>query len=60
MGRNDLDEENIRKIQKTGREGESYMVTLPKEIMNKLKWREHQKVVVTEKDGKITIQDWQK
>ncbi|MDZ7786263.1 MAG: AbrB/MazE/SpoVT family DNA-binding domain-containing protein [Candidatus Saccharibacteria bacterium] len=58
MSRQDLGEENIRKIQKTGREGESYMVTIPKEIMNKLSWREHQKVVV-ELDGKtVKITDW--
>ncbi|MDZ7786258.1 MAG: AbrB/MazE/SpoVT family DNA-binding domain-containing protein [Candidatus Saccharibacteria bacterium] len=35
------------------------MVTIPKEIMNKLAWREHQKVVVTEENGKITIEDWE-
>ena len=59
MSRNDLDEENIRKIQKTGRGGESYMITLPKAIVKKLNWREHQKVVV-ELDGKtVTIKDWE-
>lgn len=58
MGRNEIGEENVRKIQRTGEDGGSYMVTLPKAIMKKLEWREHQKVVVTEKDGKITIEDW--
>lgn len=59
MGREEVGKENIRKIQKTSEDGGSYMVTLPKEIMNKLGWREHQKVVITEKNGVITIKDWQ-
>ena len=51
-------EPEVRKIQRTGRAGASYMVTLPAEIMDKLGWRERQKVVVEESDGEIVLKDW--
>ena len=54
-----LKEKNIRKITKTGGEA-SYSVTLPIEIMEKLKWKEHQKVEVKLSGKKIIIQDWKK
>ena len=44
MTRREIEDENIRNIQKSKR---SYCVTLPIRIMRKLKWRERQKVVVT-------------
>ncbi|MCF7812548.1 AbrB/MazE/SpoVT family DNA-binding domain-containing protein [Candidatus Gracilibacteria bacterium] len=46
----------IRKITKVG--GASYSVTIPKDIVRALGWREHQKVVVTQRGQKITIEDW--
>lgn len=49
----------VRKIQRTGRAGASYMVTLPAEIMDKLGWRERQKVTVRLDDKKIIIEDWE-
>jgi antitoxin component of MazEF toxin-antitoxin module len=50
--------EEIRKIQKTGEDGGSYMITLPKELVEKLGWREHQKVTVHEFGKKLIIEDW--
>ena len=49
----------IRKLIKTGR-GKSFSLTLPISFIRKLKWREHQKlVVVLDKRGKkIIIKDW--
>ncbi len=49
----------IRKLIKTGR-GKSFCLTLPISFIRKLKWREHQKlVVVLDKRGKkIIIKDW--
>ena len=41
--RRKLEDKNIRKIFKSGN---SYAVTLPKEVVNELKWRFKQKVVV--------------
>lgn len=56
MARRNIDEENIRKLTKVGQA--SLAVTIPIEIVRKLKLRERQKVVVTEKNGKIIIEDW--
>lgn len=58
MGTKPAGEENVRKLQKTGEDRASYMVTLPKEYIKKLGWREHQKVVVTLDGKEIRIRDW--
>ncbi len=47
---------NIRKLTKVG--GHSMAVTLPIEMVKKLKWRERQKLVVKKSGKKIIIQDW--
>lgn len=47
---------NIRKLTKLG--GHSIAVTIPIDIIRKLKWRERQKVVVKLLGDKITIEDW--
>lgn len=50
---------SVHKIQRTGRAGMSYMVTLPKEMVKELGWRERQKVTI-EKDGdQLIITDWE-
>ena len=49
---------NIRKITKVGQA--SLAVTLPKDLVRKLKWRERQKVVVTLKGKTLMIKDWRK
>lgn len=39
----------------------SYSITLPKEIMEKYGWNEHQKLIIRDKGrGKIEIGDWRK
>lgn len=58
MGRNKAGEENQRKLQTTGQEGSSYMLTLPKVMVEKLGWRENQKVVVELEGEKLVITDW--
>ena len=58
MGRRNINERNIRKLTKVGG-GASISITLPIEIVRKLKWRDGQKVVVEEKNGKIIITDWE-
>lgn len=55
MARRKLTEKNIRKIIKNG---DSYAVTVPVEIMKEFKWKEKQKVVVKKTGKKITIEDW--
>lgn len=54
-----LKEKNIRKLTKTG-SGGSYALTLPIEMVEKLGWKEHQKVVVELEGKKIIIKDWKK
>jgi antitoxin component of MazEF toxin-antitoxin module len=50
-----LEDKNVRKIQ---RSGGSYTVSIPAEMIDKLKWREKQKVVVKMKGKSIIIRDW--
>ena len=57
MARRKLEDKNIRKILKNG---DSYAVTIPIELMRELKWREKQKVVVKKRGKGVTIIDWKK
>jgi antitoxin component of MazEF toxin-antitoxin module len=59
MATSEAGKENIRKIQTTGEDGGSYMITLPKELVEELGWREHQKVTVHAYGKKLIIEDWQ-
>ncbi|HDH31688.1 MAG TPA: AbrB/MazE/SpoVT family DNA-binding domain-containing protein [Candidatus Wolfebacteria bacterium] len=52
-----LENRNIRKITKMAG-GSSFGITLPIEMIRKLKWREKQKVVAKLRGKKITIVDW--
>ena len=52
-----LENRNIRKITKVAG-GSSFVITLPIEMVRKLKWRERQRVVVSMRGKKLTIQDW--
>ena len=54
--RRKLEDKNIRKILRTG---DSYAVTIPIELMRKLKWREKQKVVVKRRGEGLVIKDWE-
>jgi hypothetical protein len=53
-----LKDKNIRKILKIGKT--SLAVTLPKEMINNLKWKEKQKVSVKKVRGGVLIKDWRK
>ena len=59
MGDKKTGEENVRKLQRTGADGASYAVTIPKAMVKKLGWRERQKVTIREENEKILIEDWQ-
>lgn len=56
MTRRTLDDRNIRKLYKT-RSGTT-LVSLPKELVDDLGWRDGQKVVVNRNRGKLVIEDW--
>jgi len=58
MARRKLEDKNIRKLTKSG--GKSISVTLPIEIVRKLKWKSKQKVVVEKKGKTVVIKDWKK
>lgn len=57
MATRKLEDKNTRKILKNG---DSYAVTIPIEIMNELKWKEKQKVVVKKIRGGFSVKDWKK
>jgi hypothetical protein len=58
MSTRKLVNKNIRKLTKVG--SHSISVTLPIEMVKKLKWKERQKVVVDLKGKVISIKDWKK
>lgn len=47
----------IRKLTKIGN-GKSYSITIPIEIVRAKKWKEHQKLVVTQEGHHVVIKDW--
>jgi len=49
---------NTRKLIKVG--GKSLSVTIPKELVNQLGWKEKQKVTVKKAHGGLLIKDWKK
>lgn len=58
MGVRKQSEQNIRKLTRLG--GKSIGLTLPIELVEKLGWREKQKVKVLAKGRHLIIKDWKK
>jgi len=58
MAQRKTEDNNIRKIMRSGKT--TLCVSIPVEYLNKLGWREKQKVVVNMKGAKIIIEDWKK
>lgn len=56
MGHQYTSSQPIRKLNKTAKV--SYSVVLPKDIVRNLKWREGQKLVVTQDEDRVIIEDW--
>lgn len=57
MTRRKMEDKNIRKIIKNGN---SWAVTIPVEMMKELKWKEKQKVVVKKRGQGVLVVDWNK
>ena len=57
MATRKLADKNTRKIL---RNGDSYAITVPIEIITELKWKEKQKVVVKKIRGGFSVKDWKK
>jgi antitoxin component of MazEF toxin-antitoxin module len=56
MGRRKIGQEKIRSIQKTRN---TYVVSIPIELMRELGWREKQRVTITRSgSGKLVITDY--
>ena len=49
--------DTIRKIVKNG--AGTYYVSIPKQLMKKLRWKEKQKVVISEKGKTLIVKDWE-
>ncbi len=47
---------SIRKLTRVSKS--SFAITIPIEYINKLDWKEHQKLIATLRGNKITIEDW--
>lgn len=56
MGMQRIVNQNVRKITRVGRK--SLAVTLPKELVLDLGWKEKQKVIVKRVRGGLLIKDW--
>lgn len=59
MGTTEQGKEEIRKLQVTGEDGESYMMTLPKKLVKELGWSENQNLTVHRYGKKLIVEDWQ-
>jgi len=50
---------SVHKLKKSSKY--SFSLTIPKEVIEKYGWREHQKLVVKDKGrGKLEVSDWRK
>lgn len=58
MGTTRASKTEVRKLQVTGEDGESYAITLPKEQVEQLGWRKGQKLTVHKYGKKLIVQDW--
>jgi len=57
MGRRKISEKEVRKLV---RAGGSLTISIPKELVTELGWRERQKVVVKRRGDGLVIKDWKK
>jgi antitoxin component of MazEF toxin-antitoxin module len=54
----DINQDNVRKLQRTGRAGSSFSLNIPKQMVKALGWRERQKFTITKDGKKLIIEDW--
>ena len=58
MAQKKLADKYVRKLMKTGRSGASFGLTLPKELVMSLGWREKQRIIVKRISGGLIIRDY--
>jgi len=59
MARNKLEDRFTRKLSKSG-SGRSVAMTLPIELIRKLRWQRGQKVTIELRGKELVIKDWKK
>ncbi len=57
MARRTLKDRNVRKLTRMGRAGSSLGLTIPKELVTELGWKERQKVIVKKSGKKLIVED---
>lgn len=57
MGTRSVGEQNVRTLQKTNTG--TYTVSLPIELVRKLRWQDGQKVTIRRSGDKLIVEDWQ-
>lgn len=58
MGRRPVSEKHIRSLTKVSG-GRSYAIIIPKDLINDLRWRARQKLVINKRGKKLIIEDWE-
>lgn len=53
-----LKDKNVRNLTRMGRAGSSLGLTIPKELVSSLGWKERQKIVVKKINGALVIRDY--
>jgi antitoxin component of MazEF toxin-antitoxin module len=57
MGTRKANEQQIRNI--TTNSSGTYQISIPKQLLGELKWRQGQRVTVTKLGNKLIIEDWE-
>ncbi|MFH1291627.1 MAG: AbrB/MazE/SpoVT family DNA-binding domain-containing protein [bacterium] len=57
MSRRKMSDNNIRKIIKNG---DSYSITIPIELIREFGWKEKQKLVIKKRGKGFNVSDWEK
>jgi hypothetical protein len=57
MGTRKANEQQIRNI--TTNSSGTYQISIPKQLIGELKWRQGQRVTVTKLGNKLIIEDWE-
>ena len=56
MGTRKAGEQEVRNI--TANSSGTYQISIPKQLISQLRWRQGQKVTVTKLGNKLIVEDW--
>ena len=57
MGRRKVENRKVRTL--TRNNSSSYSVTLPIELVRRLNWRNHQRLVISRRGKHLIVEDWE-